>query len=377
MKFTMNRQTLVSKLMMVNTAISSKTTIPILTGVKIVLTTEGLYLTGSNGDISIESFTPNTDSNAQMLIQEEGALVLPAGFFNSIVKSLPDTMVTLETSEQNQVTITSGSSTFTLNSLDANDYPQLPVVKQNNLLQLPVQLLNELIRKTTFAASRQETRPILTGVHFTLANGFFKAVATDSHRLSQRILPMDSEINNFDMVIPAKSLLDLSKTLNKDDEFVEMSSMENQVLFKTKEMSFYSRLLEGNYPDTDRLIPTQYETTAIFNLKELLSAVERASLMAHETSNINVVRLQLSDSHIMLTSQSPEIGTVEEELTSLSFEGKELTISFNPDYMKEALKACACDEVKIQFISAVRPFTIIPLTDDEQMIQLITPVRTN
>ena len=377
MKVTMNRQTLVTKLMTVNTAISSKTTIPILTGIKIVLTTDGLYLTGSNGDISIESFTSNTDSSAQMLIQEEGALVLPAGFFNNIVRSLPDEMVTLETTTENQVTITSGSSTFTLNSLDAADYPQLPVVKQNNLLQLPVQLLNDLIRKTTFAASRQETRPILTGVHFTLANGQFRAVATDSHRLSQRILPMDSEMNEFDMVIPAKSLLDLAKTLNKEDEFVEISSMENQVLFKTKEMSFYSRLLEGNYPDTDRLIPNQYETTTIFNLKELLSAVERASLMAHETSNVNVVRLQLQEQKIMLTSQSPEVGTVEEELTPISFEGKELTISFNPDYMKEALKACACDEVKIQFISAVRPFTLVPMNGDEEAIQLITPVRTN
>lgn len=377
MKFTIDRQTLVAGLNTVSTAIDSKTTIPILNGIKLTLTTEGLYLTGSNGEISIEWFIPSTDNKAKMIIQETGALVLPAGFFSSIVKSLPDAMVTVETTSDSQVTITSGTSIFNLNYLNASDYPQLPVVEQNNLLQMPVQLLNELIKETTFAASRQETRPILTGVHFTFANGEFKAVATDSHRLSQRILPMEEGLKEFDMVIPAKSLLDLAKSFQNDSEFVEISSMENQVLFKTPRMSFYSRLLEGNYPNTDRLIPENYETSATFNVRELLSSVERASLMAHETANINLVRLHLNEDEITLTSQSPEIGNVEETLTPIQYEGRDLTIAFNPDYMKAALKAFKGEEVRIQFISPVRPFTLIPEESDQNIVQLITPVRTN
>lgn len=378
MKLSMNRHVLVSELSTVNTAITSKTTIQILTGIKVTLTTEGLYLTGSNGEISIETFTPATDKKATMVIKETGALVLPAGFFNNIIRSLPDEMVTIEQTSDTQVTITSGSSTFNLNCLNADDYPQLPVVQQNNLLQLPVQLLNEIIRETTFAASTQESRPILTGVHFTLSNGLFKAVATDSHRLSQRILPMDEALNEFDMVIPAKSLLDLAKSVHSGEEFVEISSMENQVLFKTQRMSFYSRLLEGNYPNTDVLIPKDYNTTATFNVRDLLAAVERASLMSHEgTRTTNIVRLHLSSSAIVLTSQSPEIGDVEENLMATQFEGQDLNIAFNPDYMKAALKAFHSEEVRIQFMSPVRPFTLIPENHDHDLIQLITPVRTN
>lgn len=378
MKLSMNRQVLVSELATVSTAISSKTTIQILSGIKMVLTTDGLYLTGSNGEISIETFTPATEKKATMNIQETGSFVLPAGFFNNIVRSLPDEMVTIEQTSDNQVTITSGTSTFNLNCLSAADYPQLPVVQQNNLLQMPVRLLNEIIRETTFAASTQESRPILTGVHFTLNSGLFKAVATDSHRLSQRLLPMDEALNEFDMVIPAKSLLDLAKSFHSEEEFVEISSMENQVLFKTQRMSFYSRLLEGNYPNTDVLIPKDYNTTATFNVRDLLSAVERASLMSHEgTRTTNIVRLHMNSESIILTSQSPEVGNVEEHLMASHFEGQELNIAFNPDYMKAALKAFHSEEVRIQFMSPVRPFTLIPEGEDQDLVQLITPVRTN
>lgn len=376
MKVTVKRNIFLQELQTVQRAISSKTTIPILTGVKIVLTDEGLSLTGSNADISIESFLSQDDEKAQMTIESTGSIVLQARFFGEIIRKLPEDMFTLEVLENNQVAITSGKADFTVNGLDAENYPHLPVIDAKNQIQLPVHLLTKIINETGFAVSLHESRPILTGVHFILENQKLLAVATDSHRLSQRIIPIEQAAEDFNIVIPGKSLTELSRSFTNEEEMVEISIMENQVLFKTENMYFYSRLLEGNYPDTNRLIPTSFNTEIDFYVPELLSAIDRASLLSHEGRN-NIVRLAIASDSVVLYGNSPEIGKVEEPLNYEKVTGDPLEISFNPDYMKDALRAFGDMNITVKFISAIRPFTLEPTETDLDFIQLITPVRTN
>ncbi|MBO0441685.1 DNA polymerase III subunit beta [Candidatus Enterococcus ikei] len=376
MKVTVKRNIFLQELQTVQRAISSKTTIPILTGVKIVLTDEGLSLTGSNADISIESFLSQEDEKAQMTIESTGSIVLQARFFGEIIRKLPEDMFTLEVLENNQVAITSGKADFTVNGLDADNYPHLPVIDAKNQIQLPVHLLTKIINETGFAVSLHESRPILTGVHFILENQKLLAVATDSHRLSQRIIPVEQAAEDFNIVIPGKSLTELSRSFTNEEEMVEISIMENQVLFKTQNMYFYSRLLEGNYPDTNRLIPTSFNTEIDFYVPELLSAIDRASLLSHEGRN-NIVRLAIASDSVVLYGNSPEIGKVEEPLNYEKVTGDPLEISFNPDYMKDALRAFGDMSITVKFISAIRPFTLEPTETDLDFIQLITPVRTN
>ncbi|MBM7690219.1 DNA polymerase III subunit beta [Enterococcus ureilyticus] len=376
MKLTVKRNIFLQELQTVQRAISSKTTIPILTGVKIVLTDEGLTLTGSNADISIESFLSKEDEKAQMTIESTGSIVLQARFFGEIIRKLPEDMFTLEVLDNNQVAITSGKADFTVNGLDADNYPHLPVIDAKNQIQLPVHLLTKIINETGFAVSLHESRPILTGVHFILDNQKLLAVATDSHRLSQRIIPIEQAAENFNIVIPGKSLTELSRSFTNEEEMVEISIMENQVLFKTQNMYFYSRLLEGNYPDTNRLIPTSFNTEIDFYVPELLSAIDRASLLSHEGRN-NIVRLAIASDSVILYGNSPEIGKVEEPLNYEKVTGDPLEISFNPDYMKDALRAFGDMSITVKFISAIRPFTLEPTETDLDFIQLITPVRTN
>ncbi len=376
MKLTINRNTFMNELSTAQRAISSKTTIPILTGVKIVLTTEGLSLTGSNADISIETFLSASDEKANLTIEKTGAIVLQSRFFGEIIRKLPEDMFTLEVLENNQVAITSGAAEFVVNGLDAENYPHLPIIDENNQLKIPVRVLNKIISETGFAVSMHESRPILTGVHFILSNSELLAVATDSHRLSQRVIPVENAVEDFDIVIPGKSLLELSRSFKDEEELVEVSIMENQVLFKTKTMYFYSRLLEGKYPDTNRLIPNSFNTEIEFNVPALLSAIERASLLSHEGRN-NIVKLSISSDEVTIYGNSPEIGNVQEELTYLKVTGDPLEISFNPDYMKDALKAFGAIDVVVKFISPIRPFTLEPVDSDISFIQLITPVRTN
>ncbi len=376
MKVTLNRTSFTQQLQTVQRAISTKTTMPILTGVKIDLANNGLTLTGSNADISIESFLNSDDEKAKMNIESTGSIVLQARFFNEIIRRLPEDHVTLEVLDNNQVEITSGKANFLVNGLDSESYPHLPAVDRQKEIQLPADMLNKLINETVFSVSQHESRPILTGVHFTLQNNRLLAVATDSHRLSQRIIPLENDTEEFDIVIPGKSLVELSRSLTDEEDTVKISIMENQVLFETETMKFYSRLLEGKYPDTDRLIPSSFNTEIEFDVSGLLAAIERASLLSHESRN-NIVRLQITEDNVVLHGNSPEVGKVEEDLKYEKVSGDPLEISFNPDYMKDALRAFGNTTIRICFISAVRPFTLEPTEGQGDFLQLITPVRTN
>lgn len=378
MKFTITRSTFIRTLNDVSRAITSKSTIPILSGLKLVLTDTGLTMTGSDADISIEATIDANREDNDLQVEAPGSIVLPARFFTEIVKRLPEKTMTVDVQDNFQTLITSGPAEFTINGLDANNYPRLPDVPAGAHLTIPASVLRQLITQTVMAVSTQETRPILTGVHLTVGNGQLTAVATDSHRLAQRTLDLPAVGDaSYDVIIPGRSLTELSRMLTDDIDQVEIRFTENQVLFLVGTTAFYSRLLEGNYPDTTRLIPTSNTTLVEFNAPTLLAAIQRASLLSHESAN-NVVRLTLDTAQQTVTifGNSPEVGNVEEELTFAKLTGDNLEISFNPDYMKDALQSFGQTTINVAFTAPLRPFTLVPTEDSDHFIQLITPVRT-
>ncbi|KRD95066.1 DNA polymerase III subunit beta [Bacillus sp. Root239] len=377
MKFIIQKDYLVQSVQDVMKAVSSRTTIPILTGIKIVATEEGVTLTGSDSDISIESFIPNEEEGKEIVdIQKPGSVVLPARFFSEIVKKLPKDIVELDVQSHFLTIIRSGKAEFNLNGLDAEEYPHLPQIEENNMFRLPTDLLKNMIRQTVFAVSTSETRPILTGVNWKVDGRELTCIATDSHRLALRKATIETGNEaTYNVVIPGKSLSEFSKILDDSHELVDIVITENQVLFKTKHLLFFSRLLDGNYPDTSRLIPADSKTDVILNVKEFLQSIDRASLLAREGRN-NVVKLSTLDEGIVeISSNSPEIGKVIEEVQSQSISGEELKISFSAKYMLDALKALEGTDIKINFTGAMRPFVIRTLENDS-MLQLILPVRT-
>ncbi|RRG11070.1 MAG: DNA polymerase III subunit beta [Lactobacillus sp.] len=378
MKFTINRSAFTAKLNDVLRAISSKTTIPILTGLKMVVSPQDVTLTGSDADITIQTVMTTEDDAFGLTVDQAGSIVLPARFFSEIVKKLPDQQVTIEVSDGFQAQITSGSASFTINGQDAENYPRLPEIETTDTVKLAGDLFKEIIGQTVIAVSNQESRPILTGVHFVLEGTQLMAVATDSHRLAQRKVQLPEAIaQRYDVIIPGKSLTELSRMISDGSETVELRIAENQVLFILGETWFYSRLLEGNYPETSRLIPESSETTVELNASSFLASIERASLLSHESRN-NVVKLTLGpDANLAkISGNSPDVGNVEEDIQASNLEGAGLEISFNPDYMKDALRSFGQSEIKIAFTSALRPFTLVPTEDEDNFIQLITPVRT-
>ncbi|AZQ40981.1 DNA polymerase III subunit beta [Streptococcus periodonticum] len=375
--FSINKNLFLQALNTTKRAISLKNAIPILSTVKIDVTNEGITLIGSNGQISIENFISIKNENAGLLVTSSGSILLEATFFINVVSSLPDVTLDFKEIEQKQIVLTSDKSEITLKGKDADQYPRIQEISASNPLMLETSVLKNIINETAFAASTQESRPILTGVHFVLTeNKNLKTVATDSHRMSQKKIVLEKNGDNFDVVIPSRSLREFSAVFTDNIETVEIYFTNNQLLFRSENISFYTRLLEGNYPDTDRLIPTEFTSIVTFDKNNLRYAMERARLLSNATQN-GTVKLEIINGVVSAHVNSPEVGRVNEEIDTESISGQDLTISFNPTYLIDSLKAINSEKVTISFISAVRPFTLIPSDDTENFIQLITPVRTN
>ncbi|MGJ9385292.1 DNA polymerase III subunit beta [Salipaludibacillus neizhouensis] len=379
MKFTIQRDQFVQGVQHVSKAISSRTTIPILTGIKIEASSEGVTLTGSDSDISIEAFIPKEDGDTELVdVEKEGAIVLQARFFGDIIKKLPESHVEVTVSDQFVTQLKSGSSVFNLNGLNPEEYPRLPEIEEENVFKLPKDLLKSIIRQTGFAVSTVETRPILTGVHWSIEDNQLTCTSTDSHRLAMRHAKVEantSDLSFTNVVIPGKSLSELNKILDDKEEWIEIIVTDNQILFKAANLLFFSRLLDGNYPATKNMIPTHSKTSVKLNAKKLQDAIERALLLSREGKN-NVVNVKtIEDNQIEITSVTPEVGKVTEDVESLEYTGEELRISFNGKNVIDALKVIDSTEIVINFTGAMSPFVMKPVESDH-MLHLFSPVRT-
>ncbi|HLR38757.1 MAG TPA: DNA polymerase III subunit beta [Jeotgalicoccus sp.] len=376
MKIRIKRTYFIEQLNDVLKAISPRTALPILNGIKLETTEDNLILTGSDSEISIEITIPTEVNNETVLeIESPGSVVLSARFFTDVIKKLSGDFVELDTNAQYLTHIRAGKSNFNLSGNDPNQYPLLPEVNNESSIIVSSSVLKTIINETNFAVSPSETRPVLTGVNWQFLDDEIKFTATDSHRLALRKLtdkPNSVEINNA--IIPGKALGELNKIIDDKEDDVEVNFSQNQVLFKYGNMRFISRLLEGNYPDTSRLFPENYETKLTVNNSEFLQAIDRVSLLAREGGN-NAIKMTIENGKVELSSNSPEIGNVEEDVNIEGLEGESLQISFNSKYMMDALRAVPDEEVAIEFFGTMKPFTI-QSSNSYEVIQLILPIRT-
>lgn len=266
MKINILKNVLNESIQHVSKAISSRTTIPILGGIKLDVNHQGLTLTASDTDISIQSFIPIEDDNRTIVqVEQPGSVVLPAKFFVEIIKKLPSQDIQMEVKENFQTFISSGATEIQIVGLDPEEFPVLPEIDGNQTISLPGVLLKNMIRQTGFSISTHETTPILTGVLWNLEDNQLKFTATDRHRLATRSANLEgsSDVKFSNIVIAGKTLSELSKIVPDQNTLVDIVVADNQVLFKIDRVLFYSRILDGIYPDTSRIIPTNYKTELI------------------------------------------------------------------------------------------------------------------
>lgn len=378
MQITVQREKLTGAVSHVSKAVSSRTTIPILTGIKIKADEEGLTLTASDSDVSIEVQIPLEEADEWgVTVHRPGSIVLTARIFSDIVRKLPENEIHIQVDERLVTQIRSGQAEFTINGMDANEFPQLPQLEEEKVFSIPSDLLKSMVRQTAFSVSTSEMRPILTGIMWSLEQGQLKFVATDSHRLASRTAAVEcmENLHFTNIVVPGKSCNELIKILEDDQSPVDIVVAENQMLAKSKNILFYSRLLEGTYPETSRIIPQGSKTEVVINTKDFLQSIERASLLSREGKS-NVVRFATQpDGGVEITSNAPEIGKVTEIVKPNSMSGEELKISFNAKYMIDALRAIDSMEIRANFTGPMSPFVLRP-TDHDWMLHLILPVRT-
>jgi DNA polymerase-3 subunit beta len=377
LKLTILRHELNEAIQNVSKAVSARTTIPILSGIKIDATFTGVTLTASDTEISIQSFIPlETSEKTIATIERTGSVVLPAKFFVEMVKKLPHEQVYLEVGERFQTIIRSGSTDIQLVGLDPEEFPVMPSVVEDQVISVPGDLLRDMIRQTVFAVTTNESSPILTGVLWYLQDGTFKFVATDRHRLASRTATVDEkEVRFANVVIAGKTLSELAKIVPDQNVMVDIVVADSQVLFKLGNVLFFSRMLDGTYPDTSKIIPQTFKTELVLNTKLLSDAIDRAYLLSREEKT-NIVRLStLEDGIIEISSSSSELGRVTEQIEPSALNGDPLRIAFNSKYMLDVLKVIDSEELFIGFTGAMSPIIIKP-RDHDHSLHLILPYRT-
>jgi DNA polymerase-3 subunit beta len=373
MNFQINKNVLLNNLLIAQKALSNKTPNPALQGIKLDVLEDELIVTTSNSDIAIKL----SIKDSSLDVESTGSLLIPGKYFIEIVRKLDGLKVNLSLVADNTLRIEADRSDITLNMMDLEDYPELSFSEKVKSIKINVRILKSIIRQTSFATSTIENRPILTGVNFKVDGNKLTSIATDSYRLSQKEIELKESYEPLNIIVPGKSLEELIKVLNNNNDMVEIHIDHSKVLFKYNNILFQSRLLEGNYPETSKLIPTEFPTVIKFNKEDLSTAIERASLLSSRDGNNAIVKLNLrKDNVIEITSNSPEIGKVLEEVYPVDeIIGTPFRIAFSSKYILDALKIFNSSEVSINFTGEIRPFVIKGEYDDK-MLQLILPVRT-
>jgi len=376
MKLSIYREILIQAIQDAIKAVSSKSTIPILENIKLELTSEYLKMIGTNLEIGIEITIPREHNDKiNFTVEKEGSICLKAKYINEIIRKLSCELVEIEVTNNYLTYIKCGNSEFNLHGLDSDEFPKLPKIIEDNVFSMPSVLLKNMIRQTVVAISLEETRPVLTGVKWTLKDGVLTFVATDSHRLAMRDANVEAEVGyNFqNIIVPGKSLIELNKILEDNDSLVDIVVSNNQLLIKMDNVLFYSRLIEGQYPDITRIIQQETKTLLQTDKKDFIESLDRASLIARENKN-NEVKMSIKSELVQISSNSPEIGKVNEQIVPIKVEGDELLIAFNARYVQDALRIIDEQEIEIHFTGAMSPF-IIRQKDIDNYLYLVLPIR--
>lgn len=373
MNFSISTDVLLNNLLIAQKALSTRTPAPYLQGIKLEVYAKEIVLITSNSDISIKL----SIKDESLDIEEQGEVLIPGKFFVDIIRKLSGEKTKLSMIENHILRIEAGNSDVTLNLLNVEDYPELEFVLNDAPVRIDSKVMKSIIRQTTFATSVIENRPILTGVNIRVEGEKLVAIATDSFRLSQKMIDLPSNFENMNVVIPGKSLDELFKILELNLDEVLIHLDHKSILFEYGNVLFQSRLLDGNFPETSRLIPNEFPIVIKFNKDDLFVAIERASLLSQKDGSSSIVKLYLrNDNLVEITSNSPEIGKVIEEVYPLEKAvGVAIKIAFSSKYFLDALKTFNSDEVYVKFTGEIRPF-VIEGTNDQGLIQLILPVRT-
>lgn len=348
-------------------AVSTRTTLPILQCILLQATSDEFKLISNDLEIGIES-------HVKADIVESGSVALDARIFSEIVKKLPDDTVVITVDESNLTTIVSQKSRFNIPGQPGTEFIQLPQITKDKSISVKQSVLKDMIHQTIFSIALKEIKPILTGELIEIKKGQLSIVSMDGYRISIRQVEFMDEFEDTTVVVPGKTLNEISKILSSDEaDMLSIYFTDKHILFELEDSIVVSRLLEGDYPKYANLFSADYDTLITVDRRQLMMSIERAALIARESKK-SPVKLEIKDDTLSITSNT-ELGNVHEEM-AIRKEGQALEIAFNPKYLLDSLKVIEDEEICLQFTNALNPCIIRQVEADDYKY-LILPIRLN
>jgi len=365
MRFACDRTTLVEKLNILARGVSTRSALPVLSGVLIQARENRLELYSTDMELSIKA-------SISTAVEAEGEAVVPARLLTDVVKNIDAAQISIESSE-GVVKLSAGKAVFTLNSWAASDFPHTSTFEMEAAFTLGAEPFIETLEKVGRAASRDETRPILTGVLVTIGGGTLKMVATDSYRLSVKETPLEGgPTEEVQAIVPVKALSEVQRlAASLEEGEINVALTENQALFRLGDVWIATRLIDGQFPNYRQLLPDSFDHSISIATDELLAVARRVSLLAQKNAPI---RLQFSAGKLTIRAVTQDVGQAEEEI-DVEFSGDDLEIGFNPHFFVEGLDGVDDERVTLEFISPLRPGLLRGA--DERSFYLIMPIRLN
>ena len=368
MKFVCYKDKMIKALNSVVKGVSSKTTMPILEGILLQTNDNEIKLTTFDLELGIEYYTECT-------VLEQGSTVVNAVMFTEIIRKLPDSEINISINENNLLTIECEGALYKLATMNPDEFPELPKIEIENSITLEQSALKNMIRKTIFAVSTEENRPIFTGSLFEIKNNKLNVVAIDGFRLALRTINIPVPVNDFKAVIPAKTLNEVNKILLDSFDMIKIGVAKNQAIFEMENCKIVTRLLEGEFLNYEAVIPKNWQTRIRVERESLLNSFERISLISSysiekEKKYPVKVTIDIGKLTILCTNQT---GDAKEEVY-ISTEGQNLEVGFNPKYFLDSLKAIDEEEIFVEFGTNVSP-CIIKSVDNNDYVYMILPIR--
>lgn len=368
MKFSTSRDELLALLQTVTRAVSTRSAIPALSGVLIEAGKDGVRLQATDMEIGLQV-------SLEVASEREGAVVLPGRLLVDVVRLLPEQPVSLELRQQQRdVEIASGQARFHIKALPGEEFPKLPAAGEGQTVVMPAAAMIETIDRVARSASRDEARPILTGILVSGEGRTLTMVATDSYRLSVKRTELEEPLaDRLEANVPARALQELSRIVaGAEAEEVEISLRQNQIVFTAGGTILSSRLIEGQFPNHKQLLPESYEHELRLDRSELLEVVRRISLLAQKNAPL---RLSFKEGELAISAETPDIGEASESLP-VNYAGEPFEIGFNPEFLREGIESIGDAEMLLKLITPLRPGLLQPVEGDD-FFYLIMPIRLN
>ena len=370
MKFVCEKEKILKALNSVTKAVAIRTTMPILEGILIQTNDNDIKLTCYDLELGIEYIIKDCN------VEEQGATVVNAIMFSEIIRKLPDTEIKIEVNENNLLVIECEGSLYKLATMKPEDFPELPEINIENSIEIEQNTLKDMIRKTIFAISTEENRPIFTGCLFEVKNNKLNVVAVDGFRLAWKSKFLQKQTNDFQAVIPGRTLTEINKILVDSFESVKIGIAKNQALFEIEDCKIVTRLLDGEFLNYSKVIPDKWDTRIRVNRNIISNCFERISLISSssiEKEKKYPVKVSVGVGKVTISCTN-QTGDAKEELY-VTTEGKDLEVGFNPKYFLDVFRNIDDEEVYIDFGTSISPCIIRPVDEDGDYTYMILPIK--